>query len=584
MIRTTILGLALVLGCVAMAKTIEKIHYVHFEKDSYEISQDEQEKLLAFLNLCDHHLAHRFLLEGHTDSDGSDEYNIALSQNRVNQVSEFFVTKGVARALIDDGYYGESDPIASNDQVQGMAKNRRVLIRYVGEHFQDVGELHQSIQEEYTSTISLDGTEQLVVTENGVKIQVPENAFVNSRGENVDDVQLVVKEAMVPTAMAANLLGTRTKSGLLITGGMIKVTAYGPDGEELELAEGVNLPTAIPDDGRMEEMQLFRTDDEGSTWELSEEEEMLSNEVDWSKAPKRPQIKLPNYNPPEFIEPKRPVKPSNLHEPKEPKEPQLEDYVSEATFWNVLSRNKQRKKDAKRWGTVMQNYNRKYDRYLQRQMKYERMITIHPELLAEYEQELLDWEEEKKRAWKEHKDVVLPQAYKEYQASIAPLQAAYKVRYEAWKEEYNAWAEQFESAYADLEITTEAEDSYYVFESSNMGWVNCDRFWDVPEASMQDIVADAGESLNSKDDAMAVVILSDGRSMIPMIKENNLFSLSGFPKGEMGELVAYTVKDGRIYLYTEVFEGKKEFDIEFEPASMAELKRLLGESFELSSL
>jgi type IX secretion system PorP/SprF family membrane protein len=71
------------------------------------------------------------LLEGHTDSNGTPEYNLNLSKNRVKAVKEFLVANGVAPERIEIKYYGETKPIASNATLAGQAKNRRVEMHYV---------------------------------------------------------------------------------------------------------------------------------------------------------------------------------------------------------------------------------------------------------------------------------------------------------------------------------------------------------------------------------------------------------------------------------------------------------------------
>lgn len=63
---------------------------------------------------------------GHTDSKGSDEYNLALSERRANSVISYLVSKGVARTRLNAMGVGEKDPIADNNTDAGRAKNRRV--------------------------------------------------------------------------------------------------------------------------------------------------------------------------------------------------------------------------------------------------------------------------------------------------------------------------------------------------------------------------------------------------------------------------------------------------------------------------
>jgi outer membrane protein OmpA-like peptidoglycan-associated protein len=68
-------------------------------------------------------------VEGHTDSDGSTEYNQQLSQNRANSVGSYLQSHGVNPQRIVALGAGESRPIASNDTAAGKQQNRRVELK-----------------------------------------------------------------------------------------------------------------------------------------------------------------------------------------------------------------------------------------------------------------------------------------------------------------------------------------------------------------------------------------------------------------------------------------------------------------------
>jgi len=68
-------------------------------------------------------------LGGHTDSDGSDEANLKLSQDRVNSVKAYLTNKGVPTDRINAVGYGEKYPIADNSTPEGKAQNRRVEVK-----------------------------------------------------------------------------------------------------------------------------------------------------------------------------------------------------------------------------------------------------------------------------------------------------------------------------------------------------------------------------------------------------------------------------------------------------------------------
>jgi OOP family OmpA-OmpF porin len=65
---------------------------------------------------------------GHTDSRGSDAYNLQLSAQRAESVLKYLRDGGVTNTLTSRGY-GETDPIASNDTDDGRQQNRRVVLR-----------------------------------------------------------------------------------------------------------------------------------------------------------------------------------------------------------------------------------------------------------------------------------------------------------------------------------------------------------------------------------------------------------------------------------------------------------------------
>ena len=64
-------------------------------------------------------------IDGHTDSDGSEEMNQTLSENRANAVKKYLVSKGVDEGRISAAGHGELEPIATNKTAVGKSQNRR---------------------------------------------------------------------------------------------------------------------------------------------------------------------------------------------------------------------------------------------------------------------------------------------------------------------------------------------------------------------------------------------------------------------------------------------------------------------------
>ena len=68
-------------------------------------------------------------IEGHTDADGSDAFNLDLSQRRAASVVAWLVDQGIAAERLQPVGKGEAQPVASNDTADGKALNRRVEVR-----------------------------------------------------------------------------------------------------------------------------------------------------------------------------------------------------------------------------------------------------------------------------------------------------------------------------------------------------------------------------------------------------------------------------------------------------------------------
>jgi outer membrane protein OmpA-like peptidoglycan-associated protein len=70
-------------------------------------------------------------VNGHTDADGSDDYNYDLSRRRASSVAQYLVSQQLNPQRFSVQGFGESQPIASNNSASGKAQNRRVEIQIV---------------------------------------------------------------------------------------------------------------------------------------------------------------------------------------------------------------------------------------------------------------------------------------------------------------------------------------------------------------------------------------------------------------------------------------------------------------------
>jgi outer membrane protein OmpA-like peptidoglycan-associated protein len=83
------------------------------------------DKLAAFLT---HYPERNAVIEGYTDSVGSEDYNLGLSQRRADSVKSYLMGHGIGSMRLAAAGKGESQPVASNDSATGRQQNRRVEV------------------------------------------------------------------------------------------------------------------------------------------------------------------------------------------------------------------------------------------------------------------------------------------------------------------------------------------------------------------------------------------------------------------------------------------------------------------------
>ncbi len=101
---------------------------VLFESSKSELMASARQKLDQLLVALKDVPARNLAIEGHTDSQGADAYNLALSQRRADAVKAYLSQQGYDRARIEARGMGENSPIADNSSPEGRANNRRVEI------------------------------------------------------------------------------------------------------------------------------------------------------------------------------------------------------------------------------------------------------------------------------------------------------------------------------------------------------------------------------------------------------------------------------------------------------------------------
>lgn len=118
-------------GCPVIKESTKKLFEkaltgVQFETGSSRIKSSSFAILNNVVKVMEENPAYDLEIHGHTDSQGDDNKNMQLSQNRANSVMKFLTDKGVDSARLKSEGHGETNPVADNSTSAGRAKNRRV--------------------------------------------------------------------------------------------------------------------------------------------------------------------------------------------------------------------------------------------------------------------------------------------------------------------------------------------------------------------------------------------------------------------------------------------------------------------------
>jgi outer membrane protein OmpA-like peptidoglycan-associated protein len=100
--------------------------FVSGKSELLPIAQKKLDDVAKALNDVDE--SQKVVIEGHTDSNGDDAFNMTLSQQRADSVRTYLVSRGVKPERITASGKGETQPLATNATPEGRANNRRVEI------------------------------------------------------------------------------------------------------------------------------------------------------------------------------------------------------------------------------------------------------------------------------------------------------------------------------------------------------------------------------------------------------------------------------------------------------------------------
>lgn len=310
----------LILSSGAYSQDFKK-EVVHFETDKAELRKHEKERIDAFLQTLGDLNKVRFGIYGHTDSRGSLDYNLDLSERRTESVMDYLMYKGVDASNVIPDHFGEVKPVDENSNDNGMANNRRVEIRAFAitpEPEKLLSELeppanpygfkdHKLVKpilpklakERQVFTVNANEPIFLKI-ESGTRVWIPANSLVDARGEVIQgDVNISYREYHEPIdVLLSGIPMTFDSAGAgyqFQTAGMFELQAA-QRGREVFLKEGENIRVYLQSMDAETDYNLYALD-ENQGWQ-NINTAPPAPQIDWTNAgyPSKAYDYYINYN------------------------------------------------------------------------------------------------------------------------------------------------------------------------------------------------------------------------------------------------------------------------------------------------
>ena len=103
-----------------------KMNNIFFQQSKYYLTTSSYPELLRLIRIMKDYPTVEIKLSGHTDNQGDPALNLKLSQDRVNEVKKYLGSHGIKAERVTTEGFGDTKPLASNDQEETRSKTRRV--------------------------------------------------------------------------------------------------------------------------------------------------------------------------------------------------------------------------------------------------------------------------------------------------------------------------------------------------------------------------------------------------------------------------------------------------------------------------
>ncbi len=578
---------------------------VHFNVDEYTLSKSAEDDLLNLIHILKGSNESDLKIVGHTDQDGSVEYNMNLSQKRAEAVQQFIVNEGYPSVDIQLNFLGESNLLADANDQQSMQKNRRVTVVANMYNYDSVSEFVSLLESNGPDKVTIDQKQPDEINlSNGTLVKLPAQAFCNMDGSPLenDKVEMIFKEAFDYTQMLDERLSTQTADYILETGGMVYIEAS-QNGIPVKLKDGKEIELIFPKQNRKDGMELFTgvSTDEGVIWEETGKKIDIVKEEPFIQVDISP-ITDYKFNfqdtiaiPYESMSPypkaqRKPYPPAKIRysedkytEVYQKYEDVLAKYYSDKI--EMPERLKVWKKELVTRKDLLIRHKKQYTKkHVQRWLKYniEKItsssetvshIKILGELNSFLDREVGETNYDdlfyRNKMFKGVSREILNK-YNVYQPHLddEPLRdfcaeftsAMYVVN-------RRILDKKMELGYVDQKLS-----SRYIVSTSRLGWINCDRFLKMEEEEKMEL--NFADTYKGKD---YYLVFKDIKSLIRPRKENGRIIFGGMPIGAEVKLVSLEVKNNECFLASQdlTLGSNNEIDLQHRKVGLTEVREFL---------
>jgi len=588
--------------------------FIYFNSDEYTLDSTDKTAIDNMVTEIQNHSDFNMTIIGHTDQDGSDEYNNDLAQKRANEVYQYLAELGLEENQVALDWKGESTLMDKGNSSSAKQKNRRVEINYDYYVFEETEEIIEAAHDVDIQKYVTSATEEKTLDlDNGSTLNIPSDCFEFADGSGVPqgDIIYEIKETFSFADFISEDLFTSSKGDILETGGMLYINATS-NGKALTIKEGKVIEVIYPLQKTKEGMELFyasETEDgidwtpTGEAFETSRTKQ-FTRDVDIDFTPllnyeidvvERPSMQFPPF----------PIKPKMMDKPYPPSEQvyeyqekkydklynqyleNLEAYSNRKPIYDAQIDEWEKKVDS-RLGEVYayKTAFRTYHAYAKTKgaiKSVQRMIgkKSNLEIISAFEAILsnpLELTIDDKKIFKaafgnQTRDILRSRKiyptvsdYRHYKNDLAHhLRAAVR----------QVKLASIEKAYEINGIVNQKDFGSYVGTIKTLGWINCDRFREFPEYMMTSIEIDDQEI-----DTRYYLIFKDIKSMLrpTYIKESQSFAFNRVPKKENVKIVAVKLINNKphIAMKDHVISDDNNLKMNFVATTLNEIKRQLN--------